>query len=333
MPLEPGPAAHEALQQWGVQVREISTTPLGTMNETFIVTTDTGPVVLRRHRQRDRPTILREHEIIAHTAAGGVPTPPAIRTPDGRVVVESDGRFYSLFAHADGAQIARGTLRAEHARAMGVTLGQLHDVLADYPPQRCPQPTPPRPGPAEGAVRALVELLEIVESWPEPGEQEEWAADRLRSRIDWIEAHAGQLDRPPEPASVQPTHGDYQEANLFFDGDSTVTAVIDWDKAEPADPARELVRAMALAFGLDPALCVAFLAGYRSRRALPMAALDAAAAVYSHDRLHDTWLYDAIYRRRDDRPRAFLQPGAFHPFTDRWAAVRPALAAGAARLR
>jgi Ser/Thr protein kinase RdoA (MazF antagonist) len=303
------------------------------MNETFIVTTDAEPVVLRRHRQRDRPTILREHEIIAHAAAGGVPTPPAIRTPDGRAVVESDGRCYSLFAHADGAQVDRGRLRAKHARAMGVTLGQLHDILADYPPGRCPKPIPPRPAAVEATVSALRDLLEIVESWPDPGEQEEWAAGRLRSRIDWIDAHHDQLDRPAEPPSVQATHGDYQEANLFFDGDSAVTAVIDWDKAEPADPARELIRAMALAFGLDPTLCVEFLAGYRSRRALPLAALDAAAETYGHDRIHDTWLYDAIYRRRDDRPRAFLRPGDFHPFSERWLAVRPALEAARADLR
>jgi homoserine kinase type II len=115
----------------------------------------------------------------------------------------------------------------------------------------------------------------------------------------------------------QVVHGDYHDSNPFFE-DGVVSSIIDWDKAEVRSPAEEVVRAMHLSLRLHPALCTAFLDGYRSASVLPDDQLDNAAAAYGHSRACDLWLYEAIYLDGDDRPRRFLAPGPFVPFVDQW---------------
>jgi Ser/Thr protein kinase RdoA (MazF antagonist) len=319
-----------ALAHWPLdEVSAIDGTPLGTMNETFLVTTRSAPVVLRRHRHSDRADVLREHDIIAFAAAKGIPTPTAHLTHTGAPVAEHAGRLYSVFAHAAGTQLPRGTLTPTSAAAMGTTLAALHAALADFPPQRCPkQPGPAGPEPtAADTVCRLRALLDAVERWPDQGPDEQNARSRLAGRIDWITAHRGDLAASAPTAksiATQPIHGDYQEANLFFDA-ARVVAVIDWDKAEIGTTADEIVRTMALSFALQPACCQAFLAAYRAGLPMPAADLDAAAAAYSARKLHDTWVYDTAYLRGDGRVRQFITPGTFTPFLDSWARLRAEL--------
>jgi hypothetical protein len=81
----------------------------------------------------------------------------------------------------------------------------------------------------------------------------------------------------PATQPEQPIHGDYQDANLFFDR-GRVSAVIDRDQIALAIPAWEVVRALELVFGFEPHRCRRFVDAYRTERALPLTDLDAAAA-------------------------------------------------------
>lgn len=93
-------------------------------------------------------------------------------------------------------------------------------------------------------------------------------------------------------------------------------------KAEVRTAAEEVLRCLHLSFGLDIALCQAFIAGYRATAALSTSDLDRAAVAYSYHRIFDLRLYETIYVAGDDRPRRFLKPGAFVPFVDMWRSVR-----------
>ncbi len=306
------------LDAWRLEpVRQVEPTALGTMNETFVVTTASRRLVLRRHRRRDRPAVEREHEVIGHARRRGVPSPAALLAPGGTPLVEHAGRLHSLFAYAPGHQVTRDRLTAGHARSMGEMLARLHVALADYP-FRPPAP-PDLPTRAETLLR-LRDLVAEIERWVPSGEQEEWALHRLRTRERWL--RSDDVPAPPPPSgSVQMIHGDYQESNLFF-AEGAVVAVIDWDKTEPAAPADEIVRAMYLALHLDGPRCDAFLAGYRTVRDMPTASLDAAAAGYGFHQAHSLWLYETIYLHREARARRFLSPGHFVPFAEKWTTAR-----------
>jgi Ser/Thr protein kinase RdoA (MazF antagonist) len=305
---------------WGLQASGVEYPTAGTMNEMAVVTTRCRKVVLRGHRQRDRRRVDFEHEVMAFARSRGVPVPEAIATPDGELVVEHDGRWYSLFEHATGHQIPRHDLDEHHAAAMGHALAGLHTALLCFPTAAAPRAR--RRYSYQATLHRIEELLVYVDEIEDPGEQDLWAVERLQSRAEWLR------DRPDPPAVVldaeQVVHGDYQDTNLFFDS-GVVSSIIDWDKAEVRSPGEEVVRAMHLSLQLDPALCRVFLAGYRSAAVLSDDQLDQAATVYSHGRASDLWLFETIYLDGDDRPRRYLTPGRFTPFLDQWEPVRAAL--------
>lgn len=309
----------EVLGHWGMPpIETIERATSGVMNETFIVTTQDAPVVLRRHRRPQRALVQLEHEVIAHARERGVPAPAAIPAMSGDVIIDRDGVFYSLFAFARGQQVTKDEVTEPAARSMGETLGRIQDALADF---SGPEPAPTAPPQSSGdLVKAIESLLQRIERIPDPSEQDRWAQEHLESKLRWLEEAAPAVRREVRGA-VQMVHGDYQETNLFFEGDRVVD-VIDWDKAEVRWPVDEVVRTLDLSLRLEPALSAAFLDGYRSVRNLTREDLDLAANNYGFSQVHDHWLFAGIYVRSDDRLRIFLEPGPFVPFSDRWSQLR-----------
>ena len=293
------------------------------MNETFIVTTRQRRVVLRRHRRRERRQVEHEHEVIGHARRNGIPAPAGIPTPDGDLVVEQDGIWYSLFAFAHGSQLDKDELTPARARSMGETLARIHVALEDFP---IALHDPPEPTSDLGPVAATIRtLLGRIDQRPRLAEQDLWAREHLESKARWLETAAAPVWQHLPVGAVQMGHGDYQETNLFFVDDQVVD-VIDWDKAEACWPVDEIVRTLDLSLRLQPALCAAMIDGYRSVHGLTLDDLDLSAANYGHDRVHSHWLYEGIYERGEERLRVFLEPGPFVPFAARWQALRPLIA-------
>lgn len=314
-----------ALQHWDLEpVLTVVPATSGTMNETFLVTTDRRRLVLRKHRRTQRDQITFEHAVIAHARNKQIPTPALVTTADGTAVVQHAGSFFSLFSFARGDQLPRGRLTRAHARSMGMMLARLDLALADFP--LTPEPVPDRPPDLAPVVATVDQLLGRIERLNAPTEQDRWAADLLRSKAIWLHNATPPVWRRPPADALQLIHGDYQDANLFFDDSGAVVDVIDWDKAGSGWPPAEVVRAMDHALLLDPQLCAAFVAGYRCLRALSLDDLDHAAANWNYSRVHDHWVLEGIYLRGDDRLRIFLEPGPFVPFADRWRRLRSVLA-------
>jgi Ser/Thr protein kinase RdoA (MazF antagonist) len=298
---------------------------LGTVNDTYVVTASGRRVVLRRHRCTDASIVRREHALMGCVRERGVACPRPIPTPDSRCLVEDGGRLYSLFEHAPGVQVPRNRLTPAHAAALGQALAEIHDAIGDARPVQdgclsARRGTEHLPAPAVTAAH-LHRLLGVVEARSNPTPPDAWAARRLRSRLDWLQAHP---EPPPVLRSIErrPIHGDFQESNVFFGSDGSVCSVIDWDTSEYGSRAGELVRTMALCFELDPVKCHAFLDGYRGRRPVETDDLDVEARIYSWKKLHDTWIYDMVYLRADPRPGRFLKAGSYRPFESAWEVLR-----------
>ncbi|SDT24553.1 phosphotransferase [Microlunatus soli] len=310
-----------ALQHWQLEPTvSIERATSGVMNETYLITTDRRRVVFRRHRRPRRDQVEFEHAVIAHARANRIPAPAAIPTPEGEVIVEQDGVFHSLFDFARGHQLPRAQLTVRHARSMGTMLATLDLALADFAvPVRPPSDRSPDLAPVASTVTTL---LDRIDRRTGRSEQDQWAAEHLRSKAAWLRtATPPQWQQPPADA-LQLIHGDYQESNLFFDEDGTVVDVIDWDKAESGWPVAEVVRTLDLALQLQPELSAALLSGYRSLRPITTAELDLAAGNWHFSQVHDHWLFEGIYIRGDDRLRIFLRPGPFVPFAERWRRLR-----------
>jgi len=290
------------------------------MNEIFVVTTDSGRLVLRGHRRADQQAVEFEHAVMEAARTGGLPAPGALRTPAGHRVVGAHGRWWSLLTWIDGEQPDRGRHTLEESASMGEMLARVHTVLKSTQPLTT---EPPPVEPTADTTRRADELLAFIERLADPGEDEASAARWLTAQGDWLRSHVD--EEPPEPGRPsQMIHGDYHDANVVFRLHA-VAGVLDWDKADTGLPLEELVRAMHLSFRLEPQKCHAFVDGYRSRRAASADDLDAAARRYGFHRDRSLWLFDELFRRGNERLRPLLNRGPFVPFEVSWDALRAGL--------
>jgi len=315
----------DLLQRWQLgPVRAVAEAATGTVNQTLLVTTDRGRYALRTYRHDERLPIAREHAIIAHVRARGLPAVGPLPLPDGGTILEHGGRFHALFPRASGRQIPRHALGPDEALAMGTCLGQLHRALADLPAAW-------RARRAfaidRGATLAGIARIELAIQGRTTHDATDAAALAwLADQRAWLARCAADAHIDLSPLEHQVIHGDYQETNLFFTP-ARVSSVIDWDQTYLAPRAWEVLRTMHFAFGFASALCRPLLAAYRAVFPLPLADLDHAVAAYALKVGHDLWIHEEYYLHGNGRVRQFFQPGGFVSPATHWAHLRPLLAA------
>ncbi|MGN6810656.1 MAG: phosphotransferase [Thermomicrobiales bacterium] len=318
-------AEHTALlTAWNIGPLRACTIPeSGTLNDTLLVTAERSRFVLRGYRRHgERAAVAREHAVIAHARARGVPAVAPLPLPNGDTILERDGRCYALFPFAPGYQVRRAALGPAEAAAMGACLSHLHQALRDFPQAGLERQTVTAN--RDQTLAGVEQLLAIIARQPTKDATDLAAQDRLISRRDWLSRQPPTIERDLTTLDPQTIHGDYHEANLFF-ADGQVCAIIDWERVRVAPHAMEAVRTLDLAFGLVPALCRAFVTAYRTVAPLPLAELDAAADAYGLMRAYDLWVFTEVYLEGNDRVRQFISPGRYQPFAARWAALRGAL--------
>lgn len=321
----------DIVEAWGVGRAIAAATPAaGAINRTLLVTTAAGRWALRAYRHAGRAVVEREHGVIAHARSRGVPAVAPLPLPDGGTILERGERFYALFPLAPGHQVPRERLGTDEAAAMGRSLAELHRALRDCPPAYVGARDLSYD--REDALRELARFEALVRSLPQPTASDEHVLARIVGQRTWLEQGWAAPARPLAELRFQPIHGDFTEANLFFDG-GAVSAIIDWDQTYRAPRAWEVVRTLDVALRFAPELCGAFLAAYRAVQPLPDDELDLAAAHYASLRAHDTWMYAAIYDAGNDRVRAFIGPGGFTPIELAWRELRRRGAAHARALR
>jgi homoserine kinase type II len=315
------PALDDLVTAWQVGALRACRRPAsGTIHQTWLVTTDAGAFVLRGYRYADRAPVVREHRIIAHARSHGVPAVAPLPLPGGETALERDGRWYALFPHAPGQQIARAELGIAESTAMGRALAELHRALADLPEViLAPRPLQVDRVATLAEIERLATLAQAGRHLHDPV-----ALRCLSGQRAYLESLPSGMTVDLAGLVFQPIHGDYTETNLFFQN-GAVSAVIDWDQAYLAHGAWEVVRTLHLALGFEPALAGPFLAAYRAAASLSWAELDQAAAAYGLMRAHDLWLYQWIYDRGDDRPRRFLTDAGYLPVAPHWEVLRQAI--------
>src|SRR6185295_17679226 len=91
LPLPPEEAlrAHALLAAWSLgEVLRLAAVPGGATNRVYRVETTTGVAFLRVYKRADRALAEREHALIAHVRAHGLPAAAPIAARSGSTVVE-----------------------------------------------------------------------------------------------------------------------------------------------------------------------------------------------------------------------------------------------------
>jgi homoserine kinase type II len=205
---------------------------------------------------------------------------------------------------------------------MGSFLGHLHQILRDYPHEQVSQSQ--FTFDLETTLMTIDTIEKAIRSLPSTSDEDEQALARLVERRLWLITASPVNMGKFLALGQQVIHGDYQETNLFFEN-GQVSAVIDWDKACVAPRAWEVLRTLHYALRLEKAACRAFLDAYRRVLPLPSTDLEITAEAYGWMQAHNLWHYKAVYLEDNQRVRAFLGPGPFIPFAQKWAILRDAL--------
>jgi homoserine kinase type II len=286
----------------------------GATNRVYRIESARGIAFLRVYKRADRGVAEREHAVIAHVRARGLPAAAPIATPSGSTVVEHAGSVCALYETAPGEQLRGADLSPAQASAAGEFLARLHQALLPLPDAGYLRWTLSWDGPA------WRERLDHVEhTLLERGVRDEtdgYAFQRLRAQRAWL-AHPDCVHtyHPHFPAQV--VHGDYQDANLFFAGDH-VSALIDWEQAAFMPRAYELARAAWFMFRLQPEATRHLLRGYQSTSELSPAELEDGARAWGCFADHHVWPLEEVYLHGNDAARRYIPHAPFQPFSEAW---------------
>ncbi len=314
----------DVLSAWSVDsVIDISLDPIGTINQTWIVTADSGRYAVRLRRGRDGDRLKRECGLIAYAVSKGIAALEPISTVSGECFEGNDSGLWTLTSFAPGFQNDRESMSSAQDRGMGRCLARLLRGLSD-----CPRRLAKPQSFAVDVSRTLLEFNrceDLIRAQDNQTRDETYALDRLNGRRRWIETHPEETTSGLTDLPQQVIHGDYQEKNVFFDDNGDVVALIDWEKACLAPSEWEIIRTLDLVMQFDVERGKTFVEGYQEEAPLDLDTLDRAAWAYGVMRTHDLWLFREIYERGHDRVRRFLSPGPFRPIYDRWAPLRDKL--------
>ncbi len=292
-----------------VTVERVTT---GYLNRDEAVTLANGQrLFLKGSRHRDAAVVIAEHAVIAHAAAGGIPTPLPLVAPDGCTAVMIDDTPWSAFPFRDGATLHEPEMAAHH----GKMLARVHGALTDCP--------------TDGLTFAEGPL-----TWDTPATLAEM--DGLEARIAERQraGHADAFDGwtreafvrlrhllrgapPPETFAGLPQgviHGDFYPPNLLCDAAGEIVAVLDWEFATVRPRVWDVMRALAFTYlgvhGEEPDRTGARRCVQAYRAATPLTADELAAGVQLY--LWRTAHNLVKYRWHDERgpgPTDALAPG------------------------
>jgi homoserine kinase type II len=309
----------EALSHWSIGSLERAALPKdGSVNRTVLLETSKGSYALRVCREtKTTREIEQECEVIGFVTTFGLPALAPIHLPNGLPFLTVNHQHYLLFSKARGLQTPRNSLEPWQLQAMGTCLARLTLALTNYP--------------TEGIYRRrfefgvnktqarLDELEQCVSHFPNPGLDEEAALTQIKQRRRFLETQEPTASL--ENLHFQVTHGDFHDANLFFD-EGKVSGIIDWDQIRVAPRYFELLRCSHFLLSeLEPAKVRIFVKAFMENYPVDGKELRATVKLYSTERAHNLWVLETIYLEGNDKARVFLRgkfADSFTPFEELW---------------
>jgi aminoglycoside phosphotransferase (APT) family kinase protein len=200
--------------------------PSGQSNPTYKISAASGDYVLRRKPfgplLPSAHAVDREYRLLSalHPLSFPVPEPLALCS-DAEVI----GAIFYVMELARGRPYANGALPEFDPATRGRMYEQLIDTLAD--------------------LHVIDPDSAELEDFGKPGNYFErqvarWTRQYRDSQTDFVPEMERLIaflpETLPEQSRTSIVHGDYRIDNVVFDGDGTLTAVLDWELATLGDP-------------------------------------------------------------------------------------------------
>ena len=205
---------------------ELTKFPSGQSNPTYKISAASGQYVLRRkpfgQLLPSAHAVDREYRLLSALHPLDFPVPKPLALCDDPDVI---GAIFYVMELARGRPYANGALPEFDPPTRGEMYGQLVDTLAD--------------------LHSIDPETAELGDFGKPGNYFErqvmrWTRQYRDSQTDYIPEVERLIaflpETVPEQSRVSIVHGDYRIDNVVFDGDGTLTAVLDWELATLGDP-------------------------------------------------------------------------------------------------
>lgn len=212
----------------------------GYLSNNFRLQSDISSYFLKQYRFDHPERVQAAHEAKFFFAAAGVPVILPLRTRHGNSFFEFDQRFYALFPYIEGRHLQRGCFSRRAIESSAEMLARIHQAGKNAPVTYVK---------ARSAVRNKAQFDETAQwilaklSQSQATEFDQLAFETIQLKMHLATRHRGDFDEIDLP-SDHLVHGDYQDANLFFDAADHVSHVFDWELTRVIHRGLELVRAM-----------------------------------------------------------------------------------------
>jgi aminoglycoside phosphotransferase (APT) family kinase protein len=200
--------------------------PSGQSNPTYKISATSGDYVLRRkpfgQLLPSAHAVDREYRLLAALNPLGFPVPQPLALCDDASVI---GAVFYVMELAKGRPYADGSLPDFDPATRGRMYGQLVDTLAD--------------------LHNIDPIAADLADFGKPGNYFErqvarWTRQYRDSETDYLPEMERLIaflpETLPEQSRTSIVHGDYRIDNVVYDGDGTLTAVLDWELATLGDP-------------------------------------------------------------------------------------------------
>ena len=205
---------------------ELTKFPSGQSNPTYRIRAASGDYVMRRKPfgklLPSAHAVDREYQLLSALHPLGFPAPEPLAICDDPEVI---GAIFYVMELARGRAYADGTLPDFDAATRRRMYEQLVDTLAD--------------------LHSIDPIAAGLGDFGKPGNYFErqvarWTRQYRDSQTDYLPEMERLIaflpETLPEQSRTSIVHGDYRIDNVMFDGDGTLTAVLDWELATLGDP-------------------------------------------------------------------------------------------------
>ncbi|SBS26092.1 Homoserine kinase [Marinomonas spartinae] len=294
---------------------------LGATNHVFRVNSKPA-FYLRQYRTDDIKKIQNEHELLLKLSQdlAFVVAPCLTRTHS--TIANIQGQYYALFPEAHGRLIEQSELSIIHAFQAGSALANLHNYLAPFSGDKFP--TIKLSWDKDAWVTRLNNIINMIESSGVEENVDHWARRRAQQQRHYLAAATTANSYYPKTQTTL-IHGDYHHFNVFFDAQSKVSGVIDWDLLQNMPPAYEIARACMYMFKMESKKSVAFIEGYMSESEMSHEMLNDGARAWGIYADHHVWALEEVYLKGSISAQKFIPQSEFKPFIEQWLPIEKAL--------
>ncbi|QIR06091.1 phosphotransferase [Salinivibrio costicola] len=267
---------------------------------------------LRCYQTLTDEQILQSHQIQRSLA---VQLPFVIApcfTDKALTLIKFNGASYALYPAAHGNSMSK--LSSVQAKSAGFALALVHSALVQHDGSAFPSIT--LSWEKEACLLKLETIIKRIRQAPTSVDNY-WAMRRAEKQQEYL-ANKNSVHQYKIATQRQLIHGDYHQANLFFDRYSAVSGLIDWDLLQNMPRAYDVIRACTYMFQMDPLLSSAFIGGYMSQLPLTGEELIDGARAWGIYADHHIWPLEQVYLHNNVAAKRFIPHQDFLPFSQQW---------------